>query len=116
MKKISSFNQRVYALVKKIPRGRVATYGQVAALMGSPRAAQAVGWALHALDEQLSKEVPWPRVVNKAGFLSIVNMEHAADEQAFLLQKEGVEVTKRDGMWWVDLGKYLWKPQKYNPA
>ncbi len=109
MKKSSSFNQQVYAWVKKIPRGKVATYGQVAALVGSPRAAQAVGWALHALDERMSTEVPWPRVVNKEGFLSIVNMQHAADEQAFLLQREGVDVVKKDGMWWVDLGRYLWK-------
>lgn len=106
-----TFNQRVYAIVKKIPQGRVATYGQVAALLGSPRAAQAVGWALHALDEKLSKAVPWPRVVNKAGCLSIVNMSHAADEQAFLLQQEGVRVEKRDGMWFVDLQKYLWEPR-----
>ena len=105
----STFNQHVYAMVKKIPRGKVATYGQIAALIGSPRAAQAVGWALHALDEKLSQEVPWPRVVNKEGFLSIVNMEHAADEQAFLLQNEGVKVEKRDGLWWVDLERYLWK-------
>jgi methylated-DNA-protein-cysteine methyltransferase-like protein len=104
-----TFNQRVYAQVKKIPKGRVATYGQIAALVGSPRAAQAVGWALHSLDSKTSKEVPWPRVVNKEGFLSIVNLEHAADEQAFLLQKEGVKVVKRDNIWWVDLDRYLWK-------
>ncbi len=104
-----SFHQRVFAMVKRIPKGRVATYGQIAALVGSPRAAQAVGWALHSLDGKMSEEVPWPRVISKAGFLSIVNLEHAADEQAFLLQKEGVEVMKRDGMWWVDLKKYLWE-------
>jgi methylated-DNA-protein-cysteine methyltransferase-like protein len=107
----STFNQRVYAMVKKIPRGKVATYGQIAALIGSPRAAQAVGWALHSLDEKLSKEVPWPRVVNKEGYLSIVNMEHAADEQAFLLQQEGVMVEKKDGIWHIDFEKYLWKPR-----
>ena len=104
-----TFNQRVFAMVKRIPKGRVATYGQIAALVGSPRAAQAVGWALHALDGKTSQDVPWPRVVNKAGYLSIMNLEHAADEQAFLLQKEGVKVVKRDGMWYVDLEKYLWK-------
>ena len=104
-----TFNQRVFAMVRKIPKGRVATYGQIAALIGTPRAAQAVGWALHSLENKMSQEVPWQRVVNKIGFLSIMNLEHAADEQAFLLQKEGVQVVKKEAMWWVDLEKYLWK-------
>lgn len=103
-----TFNQRVFAMVKKIPKGRVATYGQIAALVGSPRAAQAVGWALHSLDSKTSQDVPWPRVVNKAGYLSIMNLEHAADEQAFLLQKDGVKVIKKEELWFVDLDKYLW--------
>ena len=62
------FFARVYALVREIPRGRVATYGQVAALLGVPRGARAVGWALRALPE--AARVPWHRVVGASGRVS----------------------------------------------
>ncbi|MEK7518970.1 MAG: methylated-DNA--[protein]-cysteine S-methyltransferase [Patescibacteria group bacterium] len=107
---MQSFNQRVFAVVRKIPKGRVATYGQIAALIGSPRAAQAVGWALHSLDARPDNSVPWQRVINRLGYISTTCLEHTADEQAFLLQKEGVKVIKQKKMWNVDLEKYLWKP------
>jgi methylated-DNA-protein-cysteine methyltransferase-like protein len=64
------FFERVYAAVRAIPRGRVATYGQVAAFVGVPRGARAVGWALRALGEQGAARVPWHRVVNAAGGIS----------------------------------------------
>ncbi len=96
-------------MVRKIPKGRVATYGQIAALIGSPRAAQAVGWALHSLDAKPDKTVPWQRVINRHGLISTTCLEHTADEQAWKLQKEGVKVVKKEKMWWVDLDQYLWK-------
>lgn len=104
-----TFNQRVFVMVRKIPKGKVATYGQIAALVGSPRAAQAVGWALHTLDAKPDKTVPWQRVLNRHGFISTTCLEHTADEQAFFLQKEGIKVVKKDNLWQVDLVKYLWK-------
>ena len=64
------FFERVYALVEEIPPGRVATYGQVAALLGIPRGARAVGWALRALDEPRAATVPWHRVVGAGGRIS----------------------------------------------
>ena len=64
------FFERVYALVRRIPRGRVATYGQVAALVGVPRGARAVGWALRALSEARAARVPWHRVVGGGGRIS----------------------------------------------
>jgi methylated-DNA-protein-cysteine methyltransferase-like protein len=64
------FYERVYALVMQIPRGRVATYGQVAALLGVARGARAVGWALRALDEARAASVPWHRVVGQGGRIS----------------------------------------------
>jgi len=64
------FFGRVYALVREIPRGRVATYGQIAVLLGVPRGARAVGWALRALPESLERRVPWHRVVGAAGRIS----------------------------------------------
>jgi methylated-DNA-protein-cysteine methyltransferase-like protein len=61
---------RVYQAVRRIPRGRVATYGQVAALAGTPRGARAVGWALRALRGKAGAAVPWHRVVGAGGRLS----------------------------------------------
>jgi methylated-DNA-protein-cysteine methyltransferase-like protein len=60
----------VYALVEQIPPGRVATYGQVAALLGTPRGARAVGWALRALGASRAAAVPWHRVVGAGGRIS----------------------------------------------
>ena len=64
------FFARVYDAVRAIPRGRVATYGQVAAYLGVPRGARAVGWALRALSPALERSVPWHRVVGAGGRIS----------------------------------------------
>jgi len=64
------FFARVYAAVRAIPRGRVATYGQLARLLGVPRGARAVGWALRALSPAREKRVPWHRVVGAGGRIS----------------------------------------------
>ena len=64
------FFARVYALVRQIPRGRVATYGQVAVMLGVPRGARAVGWALRALPAAQAARVPWHRVVAAGGRIS----------------------------------------------
>ena len=66
-----SFFARVYALVRRVPRGRVVTYGQVAALLGVPRGARAVGWALRGLNERRQKNVPWHRVLGQGGRISL---------------------------------------------
>lgn len=103
----ADFYQQVYALVRLIPSGRVATYGQVAALLGRPRGARLVGWALNTCPA----DVPWQRVINHRGMISIENMRASKDLQAKLLQQEGVTVVQRDGNFWVDLALYLWQPQ-----
>jgi methylated-DNA-protein-cysteine methyltransferase-like protein len=64
------FFARVYALVREVPRGRVVTYGQVAAMLGVPRGARAVGWAMRALPEDEADRVPWHRVVGAGGRIS----------------------------------------------
>ncbi len=64
------FFERVYGLVREIPRGRVVTYGQIAAMLGVPRGARAVGWALRALPEARARRVPWHRVVGAGGRIS----------------------------------------------
>ncbi|MBI4134535.1 MAG: MGMT family protein [Candidatus Sungbacteria bacterium] len=100
-----NFYHEVYKLVRKIPRGKVATYGQIATLISTPRAAQMVGFALRALPKQ--NDVPWQRVINSEGRISIQNLRYSQSEQAELLKREGVEATYRDNAWWVDLAKYL---------
>ena len=97
---------RIYAVVKLIPRGRVATYGQVAALAGLGRQARMVGYALHALP--VGARVPWQRVINAAGRISDRANPRAALRQRELLEAEGVEF---DGGDRVSLQRYRWRPR-----
>lgn len=97
------FAQAVYEVVAQIPEGRVMTYGQIAALCGSPRAARIVGGLAHFGPEEL----PWHRVVNKQGGLA-AGFPGGRREHARRLEAEGVEVV--DGMS-VDVQKLLWWPQ-----
>jgi methylated-DNA-protein-cysteine methyltransferase-like protein len=89
----SSFFGRVYELVEQIPPGRVATYGQVAALLGVPRGARAVGWALRALSGPRAHTVPWHRVVGGGGRISLRGGSGPA-EQRRRLRAEGVRFRK----------------------
>ena len=99
-----NFHQKVYQVVQRIPYGQVATYGQVAAVLGQPRAARMVGIALAKCPIQ---QVPWQRVINRHGMISIENMAVTKDDQARLLRQEGIEVTERDGNLFIDLNQYL---------
>src|SRR5215510_8815084 len=99
------FFRLVYRLVRRVPRGKVVTYGQVAAILGQPRGARAVGTALAALRPPLLHLVPWQRVINAAGRCSHRNGLCAA-EQRDLLEREGVRFD-RSGK--VDLRHTLWK-------
>ncbi|OHA01756.1 MAG: hypothetical protein A3C11_00155 [Candidatus Sungbacteria bacterium RIFCSPHIGHO2_02_FULL_49_12] len=101
-----NFFQEVYRVTKKIPQGKVATYGQIASLISTPRAAQVVGFALRALPE--NSGIPWQRVINSQGRISIQNLRWSQSEQARLLKKEGISVVFRDKCYWVDLSKYLY--------
>lgn len=115
MSKQKNFNVKVYQVVKSIPQGRVSTYGQIAAIIGSPRAAQAVGWALHQMDslppEQM-KQYPWWRVINSQGLISTTCQEHTYEMQKQLLEKEKIEVkwNEKKKMYKIELEKYLWNP------
>jgi methylated-DNA-protein-cysteine methyltransferase-like protein len=82
--------QRIYEVVRRIPRGRVATYGQVASLAGLAGHARQVGYALHALPE--GSTVPWHRVVNARGGISLRSMPGAELVQQQLLAREGVRL------------------------
>lgn len=104
-----NFYEQVYAVVRRIPRGQVTSYGRIADMLGAPNAARAVGYALRALkdknDDPDYADIPWQRVVNSQGRISIVNREYGADLQAKLLRSEGVEVSEDLHL---DIEKYLW--------
>ena len=80
----------IYAAVRRVPRGKVATYGQIAALAGLPRRARLVGYALAALSETPVAGVPWHRVINSAGRVSGRSEPMFVDEQRARLEREGV--------------------------
>ncbi len=106
-----NFFAQVYKITKHIPKGRVATYGQIAGLISTPRAARMVGWALHLVDAKPEQKIPWQRVINSKGMISTACLDHPKEQQAFLLKKEGVNVEFTEGNYFVDLKKYLWKPK-----
>ena len=98
---------RIYAVVRRIPRGRVATYGQVAELAGLPGHARRVGYALHALPDATA--LPWHRVINAAGGVSVRAWPGAELTQRRLLEEEGVEFDLRGR---VRLAKVRWNPTR----
>ena len=94
---------RIYAVVKTIPKGKVATYGQIAAYAGNPRWSQVVGFALHVNPQPGS--IPCHRVVNRFGEVSSAFAFGGENMQRQLLSEEGVDFLA-DGR--VDLAKHLW--------
>src|SRR5262245_17846975 len=99
------FRRLVYRLVRRIPRGKVVTYGQVAAILGQPRGARAVGMALGALTPPLADELPWHRVINAAGRPSHRDGFWAGIQRE-MLETEGI-CFDRHG--YVDLKRVRWK-------
>lgn len=106
MKPQESAWQSVYRVVRRIPAGRVATYGQVAALAGMPGAARQVGWALSALDGD--PDVPWQRVINAMGKISTRASPEIEGLQRSMLETEGVDFDPRGR---VDLSRFAWRPE-----
>ena len=101
---IPSFDQRVYAVVAQIPHGRLATYGQVAELIGAWGCARQVGWALKRLP--LPSELPWHRVVNAQGRISLsVSREGSDWMQVELLRREGISVDEQGRL---PLARHRW--------
>jgi methylated-DNA-protein-cysteine methyltransferase-like protein len=96
-------HSRIHAVVSRIPHGRVATYGQVAELVGLPGGARQVGYALHALGAHSS--VPWQRVINAKGRVSPRSVPGSEAVQRRLLEREGVAFGADDR---VDLERYRW--------
>ena len=94
--------ERIYDVVKQIPKGKVATYGQVAALAGNRKWSRVVGYALHANPDP--EKIPCHRVVNRLGEVSKAFAFGGENRQIALLENEGVKVEENR----VDLTKYRW--------
>jgi len=103
----SSFYHRTKVFIKKIPRGKVATYGQIAALAGNPRAARQVAWVLHSASDQ--EKLPWQRVINSQGGISLPRYGGYELQRALLL-KEGVKFDSNDR---IDLTRFQWRSKNF---
>ena len=99
---------RIYSVIRRIPRGRVATYGQIAVLAGFPNQPRLAGYALHALRNDSDPSVPWQRVINAQGRISLGEFD-GAELQRGLLEAEGV-VFGLNGR--VDLERFQWQPRR----
>jgi methylated-DNA-protein-cysteine methyltransferase-like protein len=104
---VTAFHRAVFRLVGQIPRGRVATYGQIAAILGWPRAARAVGYAMRHCPEG----VPWHRVVNASGGISLRANVSGMLTQRLLLEQEGVAVKRGR----VRLDRHQWRSPRRRP-
>ncbi len=102
---------RIHAVVRRIPRGRVASYGQVAALAGLGGHARQVGYSLHALGPD--SNVPWQRVVNARGEVSPRRMPGCDVIQRVLLEREGIVFDARGR---IDLARFGWRPRAPSSA
>ncbi len=102
----SNFFERVHAVTRQIPRGRVSTYGAIARYLGSPQSSRMVGWALNST-KNLPEWIPAHRVVNRNGLLTGKNYFPGKETMRELLESEGV-VVKENMV--VNLSDYLWDP------
>lgn len=96
---------RIYAVVRQIPVGKVATYGQVAELAGLIGKPRVVGYALYKVAPE--DEIPWQRVINAKGEISTSAFRDGSDDlQRVILEEEGIEFEGNK----IDLAKYRWQP------
>ena len=97
------YRERVYRIVRSIPRGRVMTYGQIAEILGEGYTPRTVGFVMHGSDDK----TPWHRVINAQGACSTGRIALPSDKQQRMLTAEGVEFNERGRC---DLQRYLWIP------
>ena len=100
------YRERVFEIVRRIPSGRVMTYGQLAEILGAGYTARTVGFVMHSADES----VPWQRVINAQGACSTGRVIVPPDLQQRMLTSEGVEFNAKGRC---DLARYRWTPEEY---
>ncbi|HEX8475653.1 MAG TPA: MGMT family protein [Pyrinomonadaceae bacterium] len=103
------YRERVYEIVRRIPTGRVMTYGQIAELLGEGYTARTVGFVMHAADEH----DPWHRVINSQGACSTGRVLLPSNKQQRMLEAEGIAFDARGRC---DLGRYRWSPDETEDA
>jgi methylated-DNA-protein-cysteine methyltransferase-like protein len=99
-----SFTERAKRAIRSVPRGKVATYGLIAACAGNYRASRQVAWLLHSSSRK--DNLPWHRIINSKGSISLP-AGAGFEEQRMLLRAEGVSVDEKGR---INLSKYLWNP------
>jgi len=99
-----TFYQRVIAIIKNIPEGKVATYGQIATYAGNPRAARQVSYILHSSSQK--EDLPWHRVINSKGSISL-KPKYGYELQKQMLKKEGITFKENNC---INLKRFLWIP------
>ena len=99
----TDYQERVFQIVRSIPRGRVMTYGQIAEILGEGYTARTVGFVMHASNDK----TPWHRVINAQGGCSTRGLVLPHDKQQRMLEAEGISFNKRGRC---DLQEYLWIP------
>lgn len=99
------YRERVYKIVRRIPRGRVMTYGQIAYMLGKGYTPRTVGFVMHGADEQ---NTPWQRVINSQGKCSTGRIVLPSDKQQRMLEREGVKFDKTGRC---DLETFIWNPR-----
>ena len=103
------YQDRVYQIVRQIPRGRVMTYGQIAGILGDGYTPRTVGYVMHAAD---SEGVPWQRVINSQGGCSTGKILMPYNVQQKMLEDEGVAFNEKGKC---ELEKYRWFPEGFEP-
>lgn len=103
------YREKVYEIVRRIPAGRVMTYGQIAAMLGEGYTPRTIGYVMHAAE---TEKVPWQRVINAQGGCSTGRMTIPVNLQQSILEAEGVRFDARGRC---DLAKYQWFPEGFAP-
>jgi methylated-DNA-protein-cysteine methyltransferase-like protein len=104
------YRERVYEVVRRIPKGRVMTYGQIADMLGEGYTARTVGFVMHSADEETT---PWQRVINSQGACSTGRVILPPDKQQRMLESEGITFDARGRC---DLNRYRWIPEEEEAA
>jgi methylated-DNA-protein-cysteine methyltransferase-like protein len=104
------YRARVYELVRRIPQGRVMTYGQIAEILGEGYTPRTVGFVMHSADEETT---PWHRVINAQGGCSTGRIVLPPDKQQRMLESEGIKFDERARC---DLKRYRWTPEEASEA